>query len=133
MIRKIIRIDEEKCNGCGAFAAACHEGAIGMVEGKARALRERFSATDWATACPASRRTQLTFVEREAAAYNDRGAARAKKREQNRQGEVLHLRLPGYAIRASGGENATCGEHPAGGGGGSSRLSQCHTDRLVHS
>lgn len=42
MIRKIIRIDEEKCNGCGACANACHEGAIGMVNGKAKLLRDDF-------------------------------------------------------------------------------------------
>ena len=42
MIRKIIQIDKEKCNGCGACAAACHEGAIGMVDGKARLLRDDY-------------------------------------------------------------------------------------------
>ena len=44
MIRKIIKIDESKCNGCGLCAAACHEGAIGMVEGVARLLREDYCA-----------------------------------------------------------------------------------------
>ena len=42
MIRKIIRIDEEKCNGCGLCAAACHEGAIEMIDGKAKLVRENF-------------------------------------------------------------------------------------------
>lgn len=42
MIRKIIKIDEEKCNGCGACATACHEGAIGMVDGKAKLLRDDY-------------------------------------------------------------------------------------------
>lgn len=49
MIRKIIQIDEEKCNGCGACAEACHEGAIGMVNGKAKLLRDDYCA--WETAC----------------------------------------------------------------------------------
>ena len=43
MIRKIIQIDQEKCNGCGACAAACHEGAIAMVEGKARLMRDDYN------------------------------------------------------------------------------------------
>ena len=51
MIRRIIQIDREKCNGCGICADACHEGAIGMVEGKAALLRET-TATVWATAFP---------------------------------------------------------------------------------
>ena len=42
MIRRIIQIDEEKCNGCGACAEACHEGAIGMVNGKATLLRDDY-------------------------------------------------------------------------------------------
>ena len=49
MIRKIIQIDEEKCNGCGACANACHEGAIQMIDGKARLIRDDI-VTDWAIA-----------------------------------------------------------------------------------
>lgn len=51
VIRKIIVIDEEKCNGCGLCAAACHEGAIGMVNGKARLLREDFQLIDYTLLC----------------------------------------------------------------------------------
>ena len=46
MIRKIIKIDKEKCNGCGACASACHEGAIDIINGKAELVRN-ISATDW--------------------------------------------------------------------------------------
>lgn len=69
MLRKIIQIDEEKCNGCGLCAAACHEGAIGMVNGKAHLLREDYcdGLGDCLPACPAG---AITFEEREAAAYN---------------------------------------------------------------
>ena len=69
MIRKIIRIDEEKCNGCGACADACHEGAIQMIGGKARLTREDYcdGLGDCLPACP---RTPLPFEEREAPAYD---------------------------------------------------------------
>ena len=68
MIRKIIHIDEERCNGCGACASACHEGAIGMVGGKAKLLRDDHcdGLGDCLPACPTG---AITFVEREAAAY----------------------------------------------------------------
>ena len=68
MIRKIIHIDEEKCNGCGLCANACHEGAIGMVEGKARLLRDDYcdGLGDCLPVCPTG---AITFEEREAAAY----------------------------------------------------------------
>ena len=70
MLRKIIHIDEEKCNGSGACAAACHEGAIGMVGGKAKLLRDDYcdGLGDCLPACPTG---AIRFVQREAAAYDE--------------------------------------------------------------
>ena len=84
MLRKIIDIDEEKCSGCGACAAACHEGAIAMVDGKAKLMREDHcdGLGDCLPACPTG---AISFVEREAAAY-DAPAAAAAKQEPNRTG-----------------------------------------------
>ena len=77
MIRRIIQIDEEKCNGCGACADACHEGAIGMVEGKAKLLRDDYcdGLGDCLPACPMN---AIAFVEREAAAYDEAAVLAAK-------------------------------------------------------
>ena len=83
MIRKIIHIDEEKCNGCGLCAEACHEGAIDMVDGKAKLVRENFCDRfgDCLPNCPTG---AITFEEREAPAYDEAAvkAAQAKKKEQ---------------------------------------------------
>ena len=75
MIRRLIEIDKEKCNGCGLCAKACHEGAIGMVDGKATLLRDDYcdGLGDCLPVCPTG---AITFVEREAAAY-DEGAVQA--------------------------------------------------------
>ena len=80
MIRRIIHIDSEKCNGCGACASACHEGAIGMVNGKAVLLRDDYcdGLGDCLPNCPTG---AISFVEREAAAY-DREAVEANMKKK---------------------------------------------------
>ena len=77
MKRRIIKIDESLCNGCGLCANACHEGAIGMVDGKAKLLREDYcdGLGDCLPACPMK---AITFEEREAPAYNEAAVLKAK-------------------------------------------------------
>ena len=84
MVRRIIQIDQDKCNGCGACAAACHEGAIGMVDGKAKLLRDDYcdGLGDCLPACPTG---AITFVEREAAPY-DQKAVEENQRKALHQG-----------------------------------------------
>ncbi|MBQ7986671.1 MAG: 4Fe-4S binding protein [Clostridia bacterium] len=96
MIRKIIKIDEEKCNGCGACAAACHEGAIEMINGKAKLTREDYcdGLGDCLPACPTN---AITFEEREAPAYDEAAVQKAK---MNKQGEKLPCGCPGTNSKA---------------------------------
>lgn len=100
MIRKIIQIDEEKCSGCGACAAACHEGAIGMVNGKAKLLRDDYcdGLGDCLPACPTG---AITFTEREALAYNEEAVMKSKKQMQNeaKKSTPAFTGCPGHQMR----------------------------------
>ena len=94
MIRKIIEIDKEKCNGCGLCAHACHEGAIGMVDGKATLLRDDYcdGLVNCLPVCPTG---AISFVEREAAAY-DEAAVQANMQAKSQP----HTGCPGSMARS---------------------------------
>lgn len=99
MIRKIIQIDEEKCNGCAACANACHEGAIGMVNGKAKLLRDDYcdGMGDCLPECPTG---AITFVEREAKAYDEAAVLEnKKKKEEMNKAHTVGGGCPGSRVR----------------------------------
>lgn len=100
MIRKIIQIDEEKCNGCGACAEACHEGAIGMVNRKAKLLRDDYcdGLGDCLPTCPTG---AISFVKREATAYDEKAVQEniRKKQEQSHTSAAPHAGCPGSQMQ----------------------------------
>jgi len=101
MQRKIIEIDESRCNGCGICVDACHEGAIGLVDGKARLMRDDYcdGLGDCLPACP---QDAITFTVREAAAYDEAAVIRAKTAkaiEETKATETLPCGCPGSAQR----------------------------------
>lgn len=116
MLRRIIKIDEEKCNGCGACASACHEGAIEMVNGKAKLTREDYcdGLGDCLPACPAD---AISFEEREAPAYNEEAVRQAQAKKAVAGNPVPH-RCPGAqamllnrkTVASPSGENAVASQ-----------------------
>ena len=99
MLRKIIKIDQTKCNGCGACASACHEGAIEMVNGKAQLTREDYcdGFGDCLPACPVD---AITFEMREAPAYNEEAVLASKMKKS--------FVCPGSRVKAINKKEVSC-------------------------
>lgn len=120
MVRRIIHINQEKCNGCGLCAEACHEGAIGMVDGKATLLRDDYcdGLGDCLPTCPTG---AITFVEREAAAYDEAAVKENQQKKAAEKTAPLACGCPGTHSKRIQHENTTTSVAPVQ---ASSQLSQ---------
>ena len=109
MLRRIIKIDEEKCNGCGICADACHEGAIEMIGGKAKLTREDYcdGLGDCLPACPAG---AISFEEREAPAYDEAAVLAAKAKKEDKP---LACGCPGTAAKTFSRNEVSSAAFPA--------------------
>jgi ferredoxin len=104
MIRKIIKINKEKCDGCGLCVSACHEGAIGIVDGKAELLRDDY-CDGLGNCLPVCLMAAITFEEREAAEYDE---AAVKANMENIKPETLACGCPGTHAKAIQREGHSC-------------------------
>ena len=97
MIRKIIHIDEEKCNGCGLCAKACHEGAIDIIDGKAKLVRENFcdGFGDCLPNCPTG---AISFEEREAPAYDEAAVKKAQEEKKTEEKKTEAMKMEGMKM-----------------------------------